>query len=115
MITTLCAGLELGPYLDHIKADYARCYARWHEVSDFVQAKYMIDEFNAGLRFEEGNKYIKVIKRHSVHSFIVKKDTNKFKRGDILKAHSWEAPATNFIRGNIFVGDFSQIRWTGVV
>lgn len=71
----------------------------------------MVEEYNSGLRYEIGKKYIKVIDRNSVHSFIVMNDEGKFKRGDILKAASWRTPARNFARGNIF-GEYT-IRWTG--
>ena len=56
---------------------------------------------------------MKVVSNRSVHSFIVIKDTDKFKRGDILKAASWKKPATNFVRGNILEGTFDRVTWTG--
>ena len=40
---------------------------------------------------------------------------SKFKAGDILKAASWKAPATNFVRGNLFEKTFDRVRWTGVI
>jgi len=73
----------------------------------------MIVEFNDKLRVDEGNKFIKIVSNGSVHSFIVKEDGPKFKRGDILKAASWSAPAKNFARGNLLTGDFKNISWTG--
>ena len=73
----------------------------------------MIAEFNDKLRVDEGNKFIKIVSNGSVHSFIVKEDGPKFKRGDILKAASWSAPAKNFARGNLLTGDFKNISWTG--
>jgi hypothetical protein len=73
--------------------------------------KRMIAEFNAGMRVEEGRKYIKIIKENSVWGFVVKADGGKFKRGDILKAASWASPATNHARGNVFDG--YRINWTG--
>lgn len=78
---------------------------------DSPHTQEMIQEYNDGLRYEIGKKYIKVIDRNSVHSFIVMNDEGKFKRGDILKAASWRSPARNFARGNIF-GEYT-IRWTG--
>ena len=81
----------------------------------FGASQYRIDEFNDGLRYEEGSKYIKVIIDHSVHSFIVKQDGGKFRRGDILKAASWAAPAKNFARGNVLDGTLDRIRWTGAL
>jgi hypothetical protein len=45
----------------------------------------------------------------------VKEDDNKFKKGDILMAASWKAPAKNFARGNIIEGNMSRIQWTGAL
>tara|TARA_S200002703_G_scaffold153239_1_gene154565 strand:- start:861 stop:1154 length:294 start_codon:yes stop_codon:yes gene_type:complete len=73
----------------------------------------MQKEFANGIEIREGKKYYKVIGHRSVHSFIVKQDDAKFRKGDILKAASWAAPATNFARGNI-LEDF-EIRWTGAL
>jgi hypothetical protein len=73
----------------------------------------MIEEFKANVRFQEGSKFIKVITGSSVHSFIVKEDSGKFKKGDILKAASWAAPAKNFSRGNILTKEYGIISWAG--
>ena len=73
----------------------------------------MQKEFADGIEIREGKKYYKVIGHRSVHGFIVKQDDAKFRKGDILKAASWAAPATNFARGNI-LEDF-EIRWTGAM
>jgi hypothetical protein len=43
----------------------------------------------------------------------VKEDMPKFKKGTILKAASWAAPAKNYGRGNILDGNY-DVRWTGV-
>lgn len=81
------------------------------ELSDINRR--MIAEFEAGLGFIEGSKYIKITKDNhgSVWGFVVKKDTAKFRAGDILKAASWASPATNHARGNVFDG--YSIAWTG--
>lgn len=104
---------EVNKYLDLIKADYLQ----WQALStkDATQRKIaddMVTEFNAGLRVQSGSKYIKVIQRNSVHSFIVTKDDGKFRKGDVLKAASWAAPARNFARGNILDGTAKPM-WTG--
>lgn len=96
----------LEKFLAKSRLDYLKCFK-----TDSPVSQQMIQEYNDGLRYEFGKKYIKVIDRNSVHSFIVMKDEGKFKRGDILKAASWAAPARNFARGNIF-GEYN-IRWTG--
>lgn len=77
--------------------------------------------------FEEGRNYIKLIMddngRCSVAGFIVKKSPkpldNKtkapFKVGDLLMAAGYNAPATNFARGNVFDDStLGCITWTGV-
>ena len=91
---------------DLIKADYAG----YSPMSD-VRAE-MIKEFDAQIRYEIHRKFIKVITRGSVHSFVMREDDGKFKRGDILKAASWRAPAKNFARGNI-LKPLSNVRWMG--
>ncbi len=92
-------------YLNAIISDYEN-YSEMTEIR-----KQMAKEFRENLRYEIGNKYLKVIKKDSVHSFVVLKETNKFAVGDILMAKSYKAPATNFARGNIFSG--YNVRWTG--
>jgi len=77
-----------------------------------------LQEFIEGLHFEEGRKYIKVIKalgaQQVVWGFVVKGENDKkFRKGDILKAAGWAAPARNAARGNVLDGDFSWVRWTG--
>jgi hypothetical protein len=77
----------------------------------------MINQFESSIRFDVGNKYVKVIigsmHQESVHSFIVREDGPKFKKGDILKAASWASPARNFARGNIFKDVSNASKWTG--
>lgn len=74
------------------------------------------DEFRRNIRPEGGRKYLKITKtmgnQEMVWGFVVREDTNKFRKGDILKAASWSAPATNKARGNIFDEDY-DVRWTG--
>ena len=103
---------EINALLEAIKTDYVQWWSRRGErdLSDIQQN--MVEEFNAGLEVEEGRKYIKIISNRSVWGFIVKADTNKFRKGDILKAASWKAPATNAPRGNILDGGYT-INWTG--
>ena len=74
-------------------ADYGTWCAR-RERSEFLNDEY----FNTALKeFDEklvvntrGSKYVKLISGTSVWGFVVKKDDDKFKRGDILKAAGWE-------------------------
>lgn len=71
----------------------------------------MIKDFDNSLTVKRGSKYTKIIQGGSVWGFVVNADGDKFKRGDILKAASWAAPALNKARGNIFDG--YQVQWTG--
>jgi hypothetical protein len=43
------------------------------------------------------------------------RDDAKFKKGDILMAASWNAPARNFARGNVLDKTFDRVRWTGAM
>ena len=60
----------------------------------------------------EGKKYIKIIQDRSVFAFICKTDFKHFKKGDILKAAGYNAPALNQPRGNVLDGNY-YIAWTG--
>lgn len=105
----------LEKYLESIKANY-RAFSAIRKDLDPIQQKIvadMIEEFESTLRVDEGNKYLKVVCRNSVHSFILTKDDGKFRKGDVLKAASWAAPARNFVRGNILDGTANPT-WTGV-
>lgn len=100
-------------YLPHLVQDYAG----WSDKSDICDE--MTREFGEGLSFKKGRNYVKIItSRHgdhvSVHSFIVIKPTKGFEIGDILKAASWNAPALNFKRGNVFeLHTLANVTWTG--
>ena len=59
-----------------------------------------------------GKKYIKIVQDTGVFCFIVKEDFKHFKKGDILKAAGWNAPALNSPRGNVLSGNYA-IQWTG--
>ena len=103
-------------YLEAIKSDYADFQTVTGEQplteSQWEIRKKMRLEFNDGVHFKVGKKYIKVITGSSVHSFIVNTDTDpKFAKGDILKAAGWAAPARNSSRGNI-MSDYTT-QWTG--
>ena len=91
-------------------------YALWHSLTDYDDdfKASRIAEFSEELVVEEARKYIKVYTRGggTVWGFIMKEDDDKFKKGDLLKAASWSAPARNKARGNILTDDY-EIRWTG--
>ena len=70
-------------------------------------------KYAEGLVAKKGKKYIKIIQDSSASSFIVAVDDDKrFKKGDILMAASWNAPARNRARGNVIDGGYG-INWTG--
>lgn len=105
--------------LETLRADIIADYARWQKLGPTpddtaaeIKAR-MLQEFIESYRVEIGSKYIKVIKGSSVWGFVVRGDTDKkFRKGDILMAASWRAPARNKARGNILDGGYT-IRWTG--
>lgn len=108
---------QIEKLLEDIKKDYG-CFDapnRGDGLKDKVKLE-MNKEFAEGLSYKEGKKYIKIIKKLGcntmVWGFIVKEDSGKFRKGDILKAAGWNAPATNKARGNILDGGYT-IRWTG--
>ena len=59
-----------------------------------------------------GKKYIKIVQDTGVFCFIAKEDFKHFKKGDILKAAGYNAPALNSARGNVLSGNY-PIQWTG--
>lgn len=91
-------------------------YVLWNSHRDYDEdfKADRIAEFAEELVVEEARKYIKVFTRSggTIWGFIMKEDDNKFKKGDLLKAASWSAPARNKARGNILTDDY-EVRWTG--
>ena len=91
-------------------------FARRDAMSEYSNSERVV-EFAENLSFEYGRKYIKVVKKlgqqSMVWGFIVNGEDRVFRKGDILKAAGWSAPARNKARGNILDGDFSWVRWTG--
>ena len=108
-VTTLEDGIE--NLLESAKTDYINRYGS--DVNSDV-GKRMINDFNNGFVVKSGSKYIKIMSNNggSAWAFIVKDDTGKFKKGDILKCAGWNKPATNAPRGNVLDGMY-QISWTG--
>ena len=101
---------EMTALIENIKADYAD--VRYSSGNDEIR-KEMIADFNRKITYKAGSKYIKVVSNNSVWGFVVNTDNDKkFKKGDILKAASWAAPARNKARGNILEGGYT-INWTG--
>ena len=70
------------------------------------------NKWDSNTRIMPGKKYIKVVQETGVFCFIVKEDFKHFKKGDILKAAGYNAPALNSARGNVLAGNY-PIQWTG--
>lgn len=107
-LTDLNTAVEV--LVEAIKTDYREYTLRGKDEYSDIN-KQMIEEFENGFEITEGKKYIKVLSNRSAWGFVVKNDDGKFKRGDILKAAGWNAPAKNAARGNVFDG--YDIQWTG--
>ena len=75
-------------------------------------SKEQVDNWDNMIRSEVGQKYIRVVRDRGVFAFIVREDSGKFKKGDILKAAGYRAPARNSARGNVLTGNYN-IQWTG--
>ena len=73
----------------------------------------MNKDFAEGWVIKRGPKYTKILNKNSCWGFVVNTDKDKkFKKGDLLKAAGYNAPARNAARGNVLEGGFT-IRWTG--
>ena len=89
-------------------------YQRWSEKDDGMSSwsKEQIANWDSKTKIKEGKKYIKIVQDTGVFCFIVKEDFKHFKKGDVLKAAGWNAPALNSARGNVLAGNY-PIQWTG--
>ena len=124
-------GLDMSALLNGVDKMIDLCkedYKKWSDLSsrydgDTESRKkikdMMIEDYNNGIMFTKGSKYIKVVNgksngQLSVWGFVVATHNDKkFRFGDILKAGGWAAPARNFPRGNVLDEDFRCVRWTG--
>ena len=85
-------------------------------LSDYDKER--IAKFNDEIRVEIGSKYTKIFTGSSIWGFVVNendtvkcvKSGNYFSRGDLLKPASYKAPARNFARGNIRLGNKVETR-----
>ena len=96
------------------KADYEEFFtARGKkEIVPGSYADTQLKEYDSKTKLSNGKKYIKVVQDKGVFAFIVKEDFKHFKKGDILKAAGYNAPALNSPRGNVLTGNYA-IQWTG--
>ena len=93
------------------KADYVKWSTMGgKELSGY--SKEQVDTWDNKTKIKEGKKYIKIVQDTGVFCFIVKEDFKHFKKGDILKAAGYNAPALNSARGNVLTGNY-PIQWTG--
>ena len=98
---------QLSQYTEAIKADYSK----WSDQANINPV--MKREFEQSVGLDFGRKYVKIMVKGTVHSFVVLENTKKFAKGDILKAATFSSPSTNFARGNVFTLDESKVQWTG--
>ena len=90
-------------------------YKRWSSNAHGEQSQWAKDsvaDWDNKTKVSMGKKYVKVVQDTGVFAFIVKEDFKHFKKGDILKAAGWNAPALNQPRGNVLTGNY-PIQWTG--
>ena len=93
------------------KADYVRMSTSGgKELSGY--SKEQVDNWDNKTKVSQGKKYIKIVQDTGVFCFIAKEDFKHFKKGDILKAAGYNAPALNSARGNVLTGNYA-IQWTG--
>ena len=113
---------QMATYLNAIIADYESFQMDCKNRANASMAAYYdetIAKFKRDIKCVVGKKYIKIVRMGSgVHSFIVVADMQEsnghvWRKGDILKAATYAAPAKNFARGNIITGSFPTVTWTG--
>jgi|TARA_R110000737_G_scaffold89353_1_gene121909 hypothetical protein len=103
--------------LTNIAGDY-RAWVGARDNADISRA----DKFAEELTLNPGRKYMKITNEEvsddgqrtssRVWGFVVLGDDMKFKKGDILMAAGYNAPARNKARGNIFDEQYT-VSWTG--
>ena len=94
------------------KLDYERMSTRNGQTELTGYSKEQVDNWDKKTRVMPGKKYIKIVQDTGVFCFIAKEDFKHFKKGDILKAAGYNAPALNSARGNVLSGNY-PIQWTG--
>ena len=75
-------------------------------------SKEQVDNWDNKTKVTFGKKYIKIVQDTGVFAFVMKEDSGRFKKGDILKAAGYNKPALNSARGNVLTGNYN-IQWTG--
>ena len=97
--------------MEGAKADYVRMSTSGgRELTGY--SKEQVDNWDNKTKVSEGKKYIKIVQDTGVFAFVMKEDSGRFKKGDVLKAAGYNKPTLNSARGNVLTGDY-QIQWTG--
>ena len=94
------------------KADYVRMSTRNGQTELTGYSKEQVETWDNKTKVMPGKKYIKIVQDTGVFCFIVKEAFKHFRKGDILKAAGYNAPALNSARGNVLTGNYA-IQWTG--
>ena len=94
------------------KLDYERMSTRNGQTELTGYSKEQVETWDNKTKVMPGKKYIKIVQDTGVFCFIAKEDFKHFKKGDILKAAGYNAPALNSARGNVLSGNYA-IQWTG--
>ena len=94
------------------KKDYEQMSTSYGRKELQGYSKEQVDNWDKKTRVMPGKKYIKIVQDTGVFCFIAKEDFKHFKKGDILKAAGYNAPALNSARGNVLTGNY-PIQWTG--
>ena len=94
------------------KLDYERMSTRNGQTELTGYSKEQVETGDNKTKVMPGKKYIKIVQDTGVFCFIAKEDFKHFKKGDILKAAGYNAPALNSARGNVLSGNYA-IQWTG--
>ena len=94
------------------KDDYIQMSTSYGKKELVGYSKEQVDLWDSKTRVSSGKKYIKIVQDTGVFCFIAKEDFKHFKKGDILKAAGYNAPALNSARGNVLSGNYA-IQWTG--
>jgi len=115
MITVNNSAKTLDEGIKNLMAGAKADYVKWStsggkELSGY--SKEQVEQWDNKTKIKNGKKYIKIVQDTGVFCFIVKEDFKHFKKGDVLKAAGYNAPALNSARGNVLAGNY-PIRWTG--
>ena len=113
-VNTTAKNLEEGIkiMMNCAKKDYEQMSTSYGKKELEGYSKEQVDNWDNKTKVSQGKKYIKVVQDTGVFCFIAKEDFKHFKKGDILKASGWNAPALNSPRGNVLTG-YYPIQWTG--